>query len=348
MTILLLEPDRAYADKCQGILSELPEDVEIIITSYPEDAMQLIEDKEISILISEFDVGIMSAEELFTLMSVSSPKTVLMLMTEVTDTEPVLTMYNHAMFYELILKPINFPEELLDPLYRAMAEYERRCEATYDVKDHEISAKRYISDYDTLKQELHKRIKDYSFIYQIFSGMVESNMVEYAAIHSLKEAEVMHIKAFAQGLMEEYIRVFVFGDKTYEGYLERLSWLFDNKTSGSAVKVENHAVSELTDAKIKAFYFFVYLCAYLSKSMFAVYKISATIDEKEDTYVYRAGNDLESSKVNGSLVYIEENKLVRDMYHSITDTLLKTVFLKTMKGYEENPYFMLVMLGKDS
>ena len=102
MTILLLEPDKAHAEKCQGILSELPEDVEVIITSYPEDAMQLIEDKEISVLISEFDIGVMSAEELFTMMNLSSPKTVLMLMTEVTDTEPVLNMYNHAMFFELI------------------------------------------------------------------------------------------------------------------------------------------------------------------------------------------------------------------------------------------------------
>jgi hypothetical protein len=348
MTILLLEPDKAHAEKCQGILSELPEDVEVIITSYPEDAMQLIEDKEISVLISEFDIGVMSAEELFSMMSLSSPKTVLMLMTEVTDTEHVLNMYNHAMFFELILKPLNFPEELLDPLYRAMSEYEKRCEATYDVKDHEISAKRYITDYDTLKKELQKRIKDYSFIYQIFSGMIEGNIAEYGKLHSLKDIDTLHIKAFAQGLIAEYIRVFIFGDKNYEGYMARISELFDNKTTGSKVTIENHATSELSDSQVKSFYFFVYLCAYLSKNMFSIYKINATIDEKEDTYVYRAANDLEISKINGELIYIEDNKHVRDMYHTITDTLLKTVFLKTMKGYEENPYFMLVMLGKDS
>ena len=348
MTILLLEPEKAHLDKCLGILSELPDDVEVIGTVYPEEAVSIIEEKDISVLISEFDIGIMSAEELFTMLELSSPKTVLMLMTEVSEPDVVLKMYNHVMFYELILKPINFPEDLLEPVYRAINEYEKRCEATYDVKDHEISAKRYISDYDELKKELNKRIKDYSFIYQIFSGMVEGNITAAASVAELKEAEINHIRAFAQGLMEEYIRTFVFGDRNYDGYIERLSYLFDNTASGAKVIVENHASTALDDYKIKQFYFFAYLCAYLSKNMFAVYRINVTIDEKEDMYVFRAGNDLNVSKIDGNYVYNENNKHVREIYHKVIDALLKSVFLKTMKGYEENPYFMLVMIGKDN
>lgn len=348
MTILLLESEKAYLDKCLGILSELPDECEVIGTTYPEEAMKLLDEKDISVLVSEFDISIMSAEELFTMIESSSPKTVLMLMTEVKDVEPILSMYDKAPFYELILKPINFPEDLLEPIYRAMGEYEKRCEATYDVKDHEISAKRYISDYDALKQENQKRIKDYSFIYQIFSGMVEANIAEYAKCDGLTDGEVSHIKAYAQGLMEEYVRTFIFGDKTYKDYIERISYLFDNKTSGSKIVIENHTDIENDDVKTKQFYFFAYLSAYLSKHMFPVYKVNITIDEKDDTYVFRAANDLKASKMDEKLLYIENNKHVRDMYHRITDILFKTVFLKTMKGYEENPYFMLVMIGKDS
>lgn len=348
MTILLLEPEKAHLDKCLGILSELPDDIEVIGTVYPEEAVSILDEKEVSVLISEYDIGIMSAEELFTMLELSSPKTVLMLMTEVEEPEDVLKMYNHVMFYELILKPINFPEDLLDPVYRAINEYEKRCEATYDVKDHEISAKRYISEYDDLKKELNKRIRDYSFIYQIFSGMVEGNITAAAQVNGLKEAEINHIKAFAQGLMEEYVRTFIFGDRSYEQYIERLSYFFDNKASGATVSVENYAETTLDDYKIKQLYFFAYLCAYLSKNMFAVYKVDVTIDEKEDMYVFRAGNDLNKSMLDGNYVYNENNKYVREIYHKIIDVLLKSVFLKTMKGYEENPYFMLVMIGKDN
>ncbi|MCR5373961.1 MAG: hypothetical protein K6E39_01140, partial [Lachnospiraceae bacterium] len=104
----------------------------------------------------------------------------------------------------------------------------------------------------------------------------------------------------------------------------------------------------LDDYKIKQLYFFAFLCSYLSKNMFAVYRINVTIDEKDDMYVFRASNDLKVSKIGGEYVYNENNKYVREMYHKITDVLLKSVFLRTMKGYEENPYFMLVMIGKDS
>ena len=348
MTILLLEPEKAHLDKCLGILSELPDNVEVIGTVYPEEAVSIIEEKDVSVLISEFDIGIMSAEELFTMLELSSPKTVLMLMTEVAEPDAVLKMYNRVMFYELILKPINFPEDLLDPVYRAINEYEKRQDATHDVKDHEISAKRYISDYDSLKKELNKRIKDYSFIYHIFSGMVEGNVTAAAAVNGFKEAEINHIRTFAQGLMEEYVRTFIFGDRSYDGYIERLSYLFDNTASGAKVIVENHANTALDDYKIKQLYFFAFLCSYLSKNMFAVYRINVTIDEKDDMYVFRASNDLKVSKIGGEYVYNENNKYVREMYHKITDVLLKSVFLRTMKGYEENPYFMLVMIGKDS
>ena len=348
MTICLLEPELEHLEKCKNILTQaFPED-NIICTSYPEQVTDIIAENEVTVLISEYNLDIMTVEEIFDLLTISSPDTVLLLMTEINHAEDLVSVYNLTEFYEIVLKPLNFNEDLVEPVRRAIAEHEKRKLGKGDICEHERSAQQYIKEYDELKKEKSKRIKDFSFIYLIFSGMVEANVIEYSKKYKHSDTDIMHIKRHANRLFKEYIDVFVFGNKTYDGYMELLSGYFDDKAKGCKIDVTNGFESKFSDSLIKQLYYFLYVVGSYARFMYSVYDVKVTVLDGGDKYIIKAENNEEAAKIGNDVIYAQEDKGIRTVIYKMTKNILQNAFLKDMKGYEETKDSVVIMLGKDN
>lgn len=336
--ILILDPNEGAMEKYKSMLKSMSKEYSIIYTTYPEQAMELLREREIAVVLSENDMEILNAIELSEMLELMHPEIVQLLMTEVSDIPKVLATLNKANIFEILLKPFKFAEDMEEPIKRAMQEYNRRISDAGISQQTRAQIYNYDMEYDRLRQERFKRSRDYSSLYSALGGIVEANLDTWVNAKDVSEQDRLRVKEFIQQIVKEFVNVFIFGNKSFEEYCEKLKVEYENEMNQCAFRMENHCESSISARKSKELYFAVFLMEHLCRYTLLKYNISVSVDTSQDFYVVRFFCDPGEGVIQGKMVYKEAVECIRDMMHEITDCCLKKLYTKSIKGYQGNPY----------
>lgn len=336
--ILVLEPNEESMEKCKTMLGNLEKEYNILFTSYPEKVMELLSEREIAVIITEDDMGILNAVELSEMLKLMHPEIVQLLMTEVRDVSKVLTTLNHADIYEIILKPFRFSEDIEEPIRRALQEHEQRVTAAGASGQNKTQIYQYDMEYDRLKQARFKRSRDYSSLYSALGGIVEGNVDSWVETGRLSKEERLRIKEFIQQIVKEYVDVFIFGNQNFQEYCDKRLRGSGKDLGACEIQVENHCVSEISNRKDKELYYGIFLMEHLCKHTLLNYNSKVLVDSSDPFYVIRFFCDPKAGGLQGQVVYKEDVEILRKLMHEITECCLKKLYTKSMKGYKGNPY----------
>jgi hypothetical protein len=312
--------------------------IKIWYTALPEQAMEWINQEDIGVVITEDDMGIMNALEFSDMFRLSRPDLVHILMTEVVDIPYILDVLNRANIYNIILKPFSFAEDLEKPINDGIKEHERRKRASGVISNMQGSATNFAQEFDKLRSENYKRTRDYSNLYTAFSGIVHGNLATWGDKLSIPEEEYIRAKYFVQDIVKHYVTSYIFSQQDFAERKKQMETEFLNEAHQSFLKIQNNIDSNIPQNKIQDILFSIYLMAHLSKYILTQYQIIANIDYSEGYYVIRIQCDPKCSMINGKMVYAEQNEKIRQLMHEIVDACLKKVFVKSMKGYKDNPF----------
>ena len=340
--IIILEPDVELLEQHKVKLQNLEDDYEILYTSYPEQALEWIEKKEIMVLLMECDMGILSAVELSDMLKISNPDLVQMLMTEVTDIGAVLDVLNKTSIYEILLKPFKFAEDIEKPVLRGVEEYNRRKSVLMGSSKVKGSTKTFIEEYDKLRSENYKQTRDYSNLLAAVTGIVSGNVKFWGEQKGFEEDETIWIERFVRNIVKEYVDTYIFQKYNLTSGMEHIHELFDNEATQSTVKIENRFQGEISENREKDFYFVIYLMAYLCRITLSRFQLNVIIDVQDNYYVVKLACDPNYSSLNGKMLYSEIQTEIRQIMHELVDACMKKIFVKSIKGFHENPYIAVV------
>lgn len=336
--VLILEPHPGSLEKYKKMLHGLEAKYTIHYTSYPEQAMEIINQNKIGVLVTENEMGIVNALEMSDMFRLTEPNMVHILMTEVYDIPSVLELLNESQIFEIILKPLSFAEELIKPIEAAMVEHERRCLVNGAVADIKGSASQFADKFDKLRSENYKRSRDYTNLYVAFSGIVHGNLKTWAEKQNIKEEDYIRVKFFVQEIVKQYINGYIFSQKSFEERKKELEEQFFNEANKSTLVIQKNVNGEIPQNQVQDIFFASFLMAYLCKFLLTRYQVVVNVDQTDKYYVIRIQCDPSYSSLNDKMVYAEQNPVIRQLMHEIVDVCLKKIFVKSMKGYKENPF----------
>ncbi|SFP94847.1 Response regulator receiver domain-containing protein [Lachnospiraceae bacterium XBB1006] len=336
--VLILEPHQGSLEKYKKMLHALESRITIWYTPLPEQAMEWINQEDIGVVITENDMGIMDANEFSDMFRLSNPNLVHILMTEVVDIPYILNVLNTANIYEIILKPFSFAEDLVRPIEEGLKEHERRKLTNGAVSSMHGSATEFAQQFDELRSENYKRTRDYSNLYTAFSGIVHGNLSTWGDKLGIREDEYIRIKYFVQEIVKHYVTSYIFSQDDFAKRKADIELAFANDSHKSFLKIQNNVQGDISQNKVQDIFFSIFLMAHLCKYVLAQYQIYANIDYSEGYYIIRIQSDPKYSMLNGTMVYKEQNEKIRQLMHEIVDACLKKVFVKSMKGYKDNPF----------
>lgn len=118
-TILLVDDEVRVLDSLEALLAM---DYRVLRTEHPEDALRLLAEDEVAVLISDQRMPGMIGTELLAKSRDVAPETVRILLTAFTDTDALMASINAANIYHFILKPWD-PKELAHTVRRGAERY---------------------------------------------------------------------------------------------------------------------------------------------------------------------------------------------------------------------------------
>ena len=340
--ILILDPSEGAMEKYKTMLGNMEKEYNILYTTYPEQAMELLSEREIAVVLTENDMGILNAVELSEMLGVMHPEIVQLLMTEVNEIPKVLTTLNNANIFEILLKPFKFAEDMEEPLRRAMQEYEQRISQADTTSHSKEQIYNYDMEYDRLRQERFKRSRDYSSLYTALGGIVEGNVDTWNISAEVSGQDRLRLKEFIQQIVKEYVDVFIFGDRSFEELRSKLLANYEQGAHECGFRFENRCETQISGRKAEELYFAVFLMEHLCRSTLLKYRIGVALDTASHFYVIRFYCDPQDGAIQGNLVYKENVECIRTVMHEITEYCLKKLYTKSIKGYKGNPYVAVV------
>ncbi len=345
--IIVLDPDLAALENHKSKLLNSKEQNNILFTNYPEQALEWIAQREIGLILMENEMDVLSAIELSDMIKALNSDIVQLLMVEVTNIPTVLQTLNSADIYEILLKPFKFSEDIDEPIARGLAEYERRKDIGtryYKVRD---NTKFLMDEYDKLTRENYKRIKDYSNVLAAFTGIIYGNLKTWGEQNIVPEDELIRVKQFVRSIVREYVDNYVFKFESFEEKQQHLYELFNDKSIQSEIRIKNNVKQEISEQKSRDIFFAIYLMGILCKNTLTRYALDVSIEKQAGYYIVKMICDPAYSSINGEMLYVDE-KTIRTLMHQIVENCLKRNFVKSMKGYNSNPYIAVVTAVMDS
>ncbi|MCR4956280.1 MAG: hypothetical protein K6A30_06325 [Lachnospiraceae bacterium] len=329
-------------------LTSLEGKYNFLYTNKAEQAMEWLEEKEIAVIIAEKDMEIITINEISDMVSFSHPETVLLLATDVYVVEDVLDILNECSIFEIVLKPFRFAEDIMDPIIRAVHEHELRVKRYAVKRQSKKDAKGIIEESDKLKKELYKRANDYSNLFISFRGIVEGNALSWGKEDEVELDDCNKYRDFVDELCKEYVNSYIFSQNTLKDWEEKLKKQFTNENNQCGIEINFSAIQGISRKKAKDVYFFIYMMAHLCKATLTKYDIKVTVEEDQQVLLVKVYNDPKLSMLGGSMLYATEDERVRKAMHRVIFDCMKRIYVKSMKGYENNPYIASATIVMDN
>jgi response regulator RpfG family c-di-GMP phosphodiesterase len=120
-TLLIVDDE---PDVCDSVHDLLRREFRVLKAHSGQEGFRLMQEEEVHIIMTDQRMPKVSGVELLTKVKAKNPQAVRMLFTGYADLESIIAAINQGHVYQFLKKPWQ-PEELLDAVRQAAAEYER-------------------------------------------------------------------------------------------------------------------------------------------------------------------------------------------------------------------------------
>lgn len=345
MSIIILDSNEESLNRCKGIVEGMELEEDVLYTIYPEQAMEWLSEEIISVFITEIDLEVMSCSEISDMLNILHPESALMLMTEVLNPKATVETLNAGDYFEIILKPLRFNEDLTKPMERAIKEHKKKKAKL----EFEIINKKQLDQLKEAKarvnREKKKQKQDFSNICNMIKGISMFNIKHAVKLNIYNEEEKRVCLDFMNRIMIEYMNCFVFYKYSKDEFIMKLKSSFEDTTNGSQIGVKinlNDAVGSHENVKAM---FSAYALAELCKTMLGRYKIMVSVDNSEDGIVTKALCDVRFSTIDNTIIYNTDNRVLMEQMYMVVKNILSTTYNKTLMGYKDNPFFIATVMN---
>lgn len=282
-TVVIVDNSRKMIENYSRMLEACKEKFYCRYFEYPEEAVDYIRKEGAAVLVCELEMPVMSGKEVFDIVKMISPATVKIAMSQVTDVRETLKIVNQSRIFKLILKPFFLPEDLVEPIKSAL-KYYKLLEKNKNHTEITIAALE-MPDKKTkeLVSELEKKKQTYHNICKTVSGIIKGNL-ECGNI-GLSEQEKAEVTRIFEGMLQEFMRYFMFGVQNYIFHINYLMNLFHSPEEHRTFQLKNKNSQEIPNEILLKIAYTIFITGYISKEVFGQYQLKAFIEKNEKEYI---------------------------------------------------------------
>ena len=348
--VVIMDWDQFQLNLFQQMLEQYIETYDIVFASEPEDVIELLETKQVRILICELDMPVLSGKEIFSICSLVSPSTVKIAMTKVENISEILQFVNECNIFKLLLKPVYFSEDIISVIenairYYAIQEMDQEIdkEMSLDIEEqfvqqlddhnelHLVSA---LTVYDQGMFNIQKKEIKFQQLREIILQIVEQ---DFNYDPQTIQSEVVLFN-YMDEVMNYYLECFCCSLITYEEFQKRMEEQYSISPTKKIANV-NLNVALYSKKEFSKLSFACFVFAKLCLILLDEYQLKISFEEKKDRLIVKF---LCSDWKKGNI----QDK-VSNLLFSFTNKVFNMLYVQAIIGYEDNPFIAIVSMNKE-
>ena len=322
--VLVVEPDESERSRLEEIIKSAGSAFPYKIIADAEDAIDILENQSVDVLISEMKLPVISGKELFALAKMISPETVRIVLTDPENVNEIIAFINEGDLFKLIMKPCASAADFCEPLQAALEYSAMKKRAKKDLEQANLDIFYSEEDYEKMDKNCQKNSELYSKTVDVVMTMIEKYLTkkEGGAVGQFME------KSYCNELFSYFLLTMVNGNGNYLVGYNLLMNEFSNDVKHRVFTMQKQNDCEINPEIFRKITFLLMTLSNACKHLLERYKISVTIENGADKfYIVRFSCDYsENVDENGKLHYLDVSSLVRkdimDLTQKITDSLV--------------------------
>lgn len=353
--VVIMDCDEFQLHLFQQMLEQYIETYDIVFASEPEELIALLETKQVSILICELDMPVLSGKELFSMCSLISPLTVKVAMTRVDDISEILQFVNECNIFKLLLKPVHFSEDIISVIENALRyhailqmdlELDQEMKVEIDLLQEEQREDQdesqldsMVTVYDKSMATIQQKEKLFQQLREVVLQIVEQ---DFKYDPKTMQPETMQPETVLFNYMDEvmnlYLECFCCSVISQEEFQKRMEEQYTisptKKISKVSVMIESCSKKDFSKLSFACFVF-ANLCLILLEE----YQLKIKFEEKDEQLMvkflcsdWKIGNVPEK---------------ISNLLFSFTNKVFNMLYSQAVIGYEDNPFIAIVSMNRE-
>lgn len=330
--VLIVDSDYGALSLFEQMLEQYTNQYEIDFIREPENAIEVLEKKDVHVLICELNMPLFSGSELFDLCKNVSPKTIRIAMTKVEDVQQTLQIVNECDLYKLILKPIYFCEDLISVIENALIYYEIQQIDEWIEVEGEERIDTFTAEFMKQQEWMNHKEATFQALREMVLSLVESDFESWNLEANTKSALIDY---FDQ-IMHDFTECFCCSHFSTAGFEENIRerWMNEQKI----LRFFQNTIEVQDETQIAKLAFSIYVFLHTIDLFLDSYHLIISMEEQAERFILKAiCQDVEEKAV--------ANQFRNQIFHLVKQ-FLTIYFDQIIIGYEDQPYVMVVSKNK--
>ena len=303
--VVIVEPEEVNAARIRTILESVDKNFEYELTSSPEKAIEIVENKKVDVFISSLELTIMTGAELFSMIEMISPETVRVAMTSSERIVETVACMNQCRTFKVIIKPCRVADDLLSPINASIA-YKEMCEKARR-EEEETGRGFFATERDLKKMEMswHEKMLVYERIQNVLEKVIHTNI----NAGNLGNAIENELKSWYDWMLDSYIKTMIDSDGSFENALRELKTSYHEPKEEHYFQLKKSFEEAVNSQKMNEITFILKIVIEVYKRCEGKYNIGAIIENSDKAYILRIACRLLAEKKS----HTEEEQKVREV-----------------------------------
>lgn len=281
--VVIVEPDASVFGKLKELLSTVEGDVKYEIVSAPDHAVELLEQGNVDVLISEMDMAVMSGQELFSLAEMISPDTVRVVMAPSNKVNEMVRFMNECKTYRIIITPVQVVGDVVDPVQSCLKYKEIRDDAK--VMDELFEKEDFDTDEDYSRMESNyiENSMKYDKVVNIFGNLISHNLDLDEKSDEFKNK----MKRWYRWLLDTYVNTMTLTNGNFVFCRNILMNKFHKEKRGYRFRMQKKNEFEIDNDKMNEITYMTMILANTCQTIFLRYDIRVQLEDSEKYHIIR-------------------------------------------------------------
>lgn len=341
--VLIVEPDKNTAKKISDFLKSSKKEFEYGIADSAEQAITILEQKQVDVLISEMELPVISGEELFSMAEMIAPDAVRIVMSDGKKINETVNFLNANNAYKAIILPCRAREDFFEPIYAAL-EYKTLREHAKN-RDRQMDESLLLSeeDFHRMDESRKQNEKLYEQAKELVMAMVHKNLTSDIA----ESDRCILLETYIRKTFDRYLSNIINGNGQYVICMNSLISEFHHENKNQIFRMKKAKEFSILPDKMNCITFVIGIIANASASALDQYKMAVLLEETEKYYVIRFACDYKNcTNADGEILFKEKNEKLRQDIFSLTEMLVDTFVYRTVELKEEYQYILNCAIKK--
>ena len=326
-SVLAVVNEENLMNRLKAVLKD--NSIEYFFTSTIEEAMNIVESREISIAIIEYRMPVMTGEELAEDLILKNDRIEVMFVFDEEDTADVLNTYNHLHISKLLCKENLMLELLPQYIDDALFSYNREEELKRMDDVYRRVHDTYLKPVKEISDLLNDRVQGYQMIVRSFLCSIRCLFKDdvHAGIPGLKEDDGTDdgnvrgaVITYIDRLLNDYIQVYMVNEPSYDAFIKTLMDRFNAPGEKKFFRVDNNVQTELEGEVMLNVLYTINAVLICFDSFFRYYRGKMEISEKDNYYclniLYEVRGDDALKDVGNTALHLNEELMHTFAYRS--------------------------------